>query len=421
MEPRPGRTTSLRIMGMFLALCAALLVCSAGWASTDVSVEARAIAGSARAEISPLLAQVALGSEVRFVVTIAGEPIEPANWLVNGVPGGHKTLGTIGGGVYRSPAVAPVPNELHVEAELAEGGRSLFSTVIVGRHDPAYKLVNRWEVGDRAEGQLAETHGICLDRDGNVIVTDPTLGLVYRYTRDGEFLDEIGFGKGTGPEFFDGPRDAKVDAKGRIYVAEGNHNRIQRFDPDGTVVVSDGKAGLKRPHALDLDAQGRIYVADVDNARVAVFDEDCRFLTAWPTPVIGPERQVAPHGVGVDPNGDVFVVDFNGLCCKFTGSGELLFTLPLIDRAYHAMCTDRWGNVYFAVRNTITERSYIDKFNNNGVHVVSIDVSREGKAHPVCIAADGAGILYVADEKGVDVLVPTSTEAMLGDVVFPEK
>jgi len=471
MEVRFGGRVGRQMTRMILGLCVALIVCSVGCANLCPRAEKQCTAVGVRAEISPLLAWAALGSEVQFTVKIAGKRVKPVEWLVNGIPGGNETLGTIARGVYHSPAVAPIPNEMHIQAKLAKGGRSVFSTVIVGRADPALRLVGRWttdnrtegqlnetiervrqlgtdnrtegqlnetlsnvenpplQTDNRTEGQLNETHGICLDRSGNIIVTDPPEDCVYRYTRDGKFLDEIGHGKGTGPGFFDGPRDAKVDPKGRVYVVDGSSNTLQRFDPDGKIVTSKsvaegGKTDLNRPHSLDIDASaGRIYVADADNKRVAVFDEDCNFLMDWPTPLIGPEKRVSPQGIGVDPNGDVFVVDFNGVCYKYTGTGELLFSFAKTGRRYHGGCTDKWGDVYFAARPRGGQRgrAYIDKYNNNGVYVLSIEIQREGTTYTDCTAVDAAGNVYASGDRGVDILAPTSTEGVAGGTLPPKQ
>jgi hypothetical protein len=95
------------------------------------------------------------------------------------------------------------------------------------------------------------------------------------------------------------------------------------------------------------------------------------------------------------------------------GTGELLFSFAETDASYHALCTDRWGNVYLAARGGGREGSYIEKYNNHGVYVLSIDIRREGKVHPVCLAVDVADRVYVTDDKGVDILAPTSIEAMV--------
>jgi hypothetical protein len=126
------------------------------------------------------------------------------------------------------------------------------------------------------------------------------------------------------------------------------------------------------------------------------------------------EHHAAPHGVGVDPNGDVFVVAYSGVCLKYTGTGELLFSFAETGATYHTMCMDRWGNVYLAARGGHREGSYLDKYDNNGMHMLSIDIQREGKVHPVALAVDEAGVLYVADDKGIDILAPTLTETAVG-------
>ena len=406
------------VAGMSVFFCLVLLVCLAACASPGVCAEGEGSAEKTRAAISPHLARVATDSEVQFAVKVAGKPAEAVTWLVNGVPGGNESVGTIAGGLYHSPASVPVPNEMHIEARLADGDVRLMSTVLIGRCGPGYKLVRRWKRPDVAEGQPYELHGICVDRSGNVIVTDVKLNRVDRFSPKGKSLGEIGFGRGTGAGFFDGPRDAKVDAKGRVYVIDGTSNTLQRFDPDGNIVFrkvepDGGKANLNRPHGIDLDRSGRMYIADVDNKRIAVYDEECRFLMDWPSPPVGPEDTIAPHGIGVDPNGDVFVADYNGKCHKFTGSGELLFTFPDTKWNYHAMCTDRWGDVYFAARNKAMTRLYIQKYNNHGIHIVTWEIPREGVyGKPDCVAVDAAGNVFATDDLGVDVFAPTSEQEM---------
>lgn len=274
---------------------------------------------------------------------------------------------------------------------------------------PAYTLVRRMELGRLTEGRIEEAHGIGLDRAGRLLVTDPALDHVYRYTLEGRFLDEIG----PDPGGLHGPRDVKVDPQGRVYVVDGTSHRLLRFDPDGGVVASQAEAGtraaLNRPHALDLDASGRVYVADVDNGRVAVFDADCRFLREWPTPPVAPASRGAPHGIGVDPRGDIFVVDYNGACFKYAADGQLLASFAKTGATYHALCTDGQGFVYLAARGGRRKGSYIEQYTTDGVHVRSIEVRRPGTVHPVGLAADAAGRLYVTDDKGVDVLAPTAS------------
>lgn len=274
---------------------------------------------------------------------------------------------------------------------------------------PVYQLRSRLELGTLTEGRIQEAHGICLDQAGHLIVTDPTGDHVYRYTLQGVFLNEIGAGPSTGRGQFGGPRDVKVDAQGRIYVVDGDRHQLLRFDPDGQIVVHEAASGtdaaLSRPHALDLALSGELYVADTDRGRIAVFDADCRFLRAWPTPPAGPKHHAAPHGIGVDPAGHVFVVDYNGPCFKYTADGRLLATFAATGATYHALAVDRKGQVYLAARGGPRLGEYLARYSNDGAYLGAIEIPRPG-THPACLAIDAAGVLYVTDDKGVDILAP---------------
>ncbi len=368
-----------------------------------------------RPAISPALARILPGEEVRFTVNYAGKTLSDIAWSVNDIPGGNEAFGTISNGIYEAPQDIPVPNEIHIGAKInGSKNRQLWSTVIVGRHDPTYKLLKRWEREGDGPGELTEPHGICIDRDGSLIITDATLYRVYRFSTDGDFLGEIGLGRGTGPGFFQGPRDAKVDADGNIYITDGTNSRIQKFDNSGRLMgvwgkKGSGKGDLIRPHAIDLDKFGRLYVVDVDNSRVTAYDLDGNYLLEWGSQGGDLGQFSAAHGLGVDPNGDVFVAEYNGRCQKFTGEGELLFAFAESDRKCHAMCTDRWGDVYLMARNEYGERSHIRKYNSNGIFITSWEINGKNgrKFGPLCAAVDSLGYVYVTDGVGIDIFAPT--------------
>lgn len=284
--------------------------------------------------------------------------------------------------------------------------RTMFRAILDQCVASSYHVQRRLELGALPAGRLSEAHGIGLDRAGHLLVTDPTGDHVYRYSAHGDFLGEVGSGPGQGRGQFDGPRDVKVDALGRIYVVDGSRHQLMRFDPDGRILVHEGEPGsdaaLQRPHALDLASSGEVFVADTDCGRIAVFDADCRFLRAWPIPA-GPKHPAAPHGVGVDPAGNVFVVDYNGPCFKYTPDGRLLAAFADTGATYHALAVDRQGQVYLTARRGPRAGEYLAYYANDGTALGMIDIPRPS-AHPVCLAIDSASVLYVTDDRGIDIL-----------------
>ena len=73
------------------------------------------------------------------------------------------------------------------------------------------------------------------DRPGDLRGPGPRTGepKVIKFDQDGNFIKAWGK-KGTGPGEFDIAHSIAIDAKGLIYVADRNNQRIQVFDADGT-------------------------------------------------------------------------------------------------------------------------------------------------------------------------------------------
>ncbi|HJR71216.1 MAG TPA: peptidyl-alpha-hydroxyglycine alpha-amidating lyase family protein [Gammaproteobacteria bacterium] len=152
-------------------------------------------------------------------------------------------------------------------------------------------------LGAFGAGLFAWPHGIYVDREGNVWVTDARGGddrghQVIKFSPDGRELLRLGTAARAdgGPTHFNGPTDVVVAANGDVFVSDGHeaisNNRIVKFARDGTFIKEWGATGSEPgqfivPHALALDSTGRLFVADRDNNRIQIFDQDGNFLDAW--------------------------------------------------------------------------------------------------------------------------------------------
>ncbi len=164
---------------------------------------------------------------------------------------------------------------------------------------------------DRAfgAGMFIRPHGVHVDPEGNVWVTDhrhPTEAQleeypesrgvgqqVFKFSPEGEVLMVLGTAgePGAPPTHLDNPTAVIVAPNGDIFVAEGHSNtappgRISKFASDGTFLMSWGEFGeapgqFRTPHGLAFDSQGRLFVADRGNNRIQIFDQDGTFLEAW--------------------------------------------------------------------------------------------------------------------------------------------
>ncbi|MEX2531123.1 MAG: peptidyl-alpha-hydroxyglycine alpha-amidating lyase family protein [Gemmatimonadota bacterium] len=150
-------------------------------------------------------------------------------------------------------------------------------------------------------GMMAWPHGVFVDDEGNVWVTD-ALGfgdqpagwghIVIKFSPEGEVLMTLGARgeEGDGPDRFRKPSDVLVAPNGDIFVADGHeaggNNRIVRFDSEGNYLGEWGTTGgdhgqFRDPHALAMDSQGRIIVADRANNRLQLFTPEGVHLQSW--------------------------------------------------------------------------------------------------------------------------------------------
>jgi len=180
-------------------------------------------------------------------------------------------------------------------------------------------------------GMFIWPHGIAVDPDGNVWVTDAvaeqrtppgTRGhQVIKFSPTGDKLMTLGTPgeAGGGKDHFNAPADVVVADDGSIFIADGHgnntNNRVVKFSADGTYVMEWGKTGygpgeFRTLHAIAIDNDGRIFVADRSNNRVQIFDAHMNFVDDW-------RHFGRPSGVAILADDRLFVAD--------SESGRIIF------------------------------------------------------------------------------------------------
>jgi DNA-binding beta-propeller fold protein YncE len=169
------------------------------------------------------------------------------------------------------------------------------------------------EIRSFGGGMFVWPHGIHVDRDGNVWVTDaraaspeeltkyPGEGnkgsVVVKFSPEGKVLMTLGKPgvRGNPPDALTDPTDVVTDpTNGDVYVAESHTNvgdpnlvaRISVFSKDGKFLRTIGKTGtgpgeFRTPHALEFDSQRRLIVADRHNHRVQILTKDGKFVAEY--------------------------------------------------------------------------------------------------------------------------------------------
>ena len=184
-------------------------------------------------------------------------------------------------------------------------------------------------------------HGLAVDGDDNVWVTDANTHVVQKYSPDGELLTTLGVKgeAGEDEERFNKPTDVEVGPDGSIYVTDGyGNNRVVKLDQDGKFLSAWGAKGnadgeFDTPHGIAVDGDGRVYIADRGNSRLQVFDGDGKFLSEWKSDELG-----RPWGVDITADGNVVVADGGDLTnTAYDRNGALLMTTD-------GEVIERWGS-----------------------------------------------------------------------------
>jgi streptogramin lyase len=179
--------------------------------------------------------------------------------------------------------------------------------------DPSGRLLNSF-----GAGMFVFPHGLFVDKAGNVWATDADgrdgMGhRVIKFSPDGEVMMTLGKPgiKGDGPGTFNRPSGVVVAPNGDIFVADGHggdsNARIVKFSRDGTFIKTWGKKGTDPGEFGGLDAiaiapDGRVFVADRGNNRIQIFDQDGTFLDQW-------TQFGRPSGIFFDKKGMIYVSD----------------------------------------------------------------------------------------------------------------
>jgi sugar lactone lactonase YvrE len=206
---------------------------------------------------------------------------------------------------------------------------------VVMKFDPSGNMVKSF-----GAGMIIFPHGIYVDREGNVWVTDgrdnfPTRARgaaantppadppakvighqVFKFSPEGKVLMTLGKpggnrpGEPADPASFYQPNAILVAPDGDIFVSEGHggaNSRLVKFTKDGKFIKEIGKKGTARgefdqPHTLAMDARGRLFVGDRSNNRIQILDQEGNFLDEW-------FQFSRPSGIFIDSQQNIYVAD----------------------------------------------------------------------------------------------------------------
>ncbi len=149
------------------------------------------------------------------------------------------------------------------------------------------------------EGLFRRSHGLRIDKDGNIWVTDVGAHIVMKLSPEGKVLLTLGT-KGQAGEWnetthlFNQPNDIAIAPNGDLFITQGHtpgagrggapqNPGVLKFDKNGNFIKFWGGKGTEPgkfdvAHGLAIDAKGLLWVTDRENQRIQIFDQDGKYI-----------------------------------------------------------------------------------------------------------------------------------------------
>ncbi len=177
-------------------------------------------------------------------------------------------------------------------------------------------------------------HGVDVDSQGNVYVSDRDIPNIQKFTSNGTFIGSWG-SEGEANGQFNTPWDVAVDKNDdEVYVPDYGNNRIQVFSTDGKFIrefggEGEGEGQFNHPAVIAFDGYGNVYATDSDNQRVQIFSKNGTFITMFGCEGEGEGQFLKPESIAVDSKGGYMsqILQTIMYSCLFLDSTRTIFSL----------------------------------------------------------------------------------------------
>ncbi len=224
--------------------------------------------------------------------------------------------------------------------------------------DKAGNFITSWGYGDFgiSPNLISQSHGIFIDPDDKVFLTDSYQHIVRRYTRLGELEREWGTRGVPGPTFhrreYNMPTGVAYAPDGNsFYVSDGYGSRcVHKYSREGEHLAVWGEGGsgpgqFALVHNIGCDKTGRVLVCDRENSRIQIFDPDGEFMEMWTDVMM-------PGDVWITDDNTIYVAEQGGggRISVWSADGELIcrFEDKSAVQSPHGLCVDDEGSIYVA-------------------------------------------------------------------------
>jgi hypothetical protein len=204
--------------------------------------------------------------------------------------------------------------------------RSPAGVVQLMKYAPDHKMV--LEVPESVIGHQAKAHGMAVDAQDNVWITDNGQATVMELSPEGKLLMTIGTKDHRGDW---------VEDKGQRLLWQPV---MVAFAPNGDLYISEGHAN-ESPNDVDNDDPTN----NIGASRIIHLTHDGKYVGQWFGDDVGQGKFDSAHGLAIDPkNGDVWIGDREEYrIVVYTGDGRFVKTLQMKNLVC-ALNFDREGN-----------------------------------------------------------------------------
>lgn len=312
-------------------------------------------------------------------------------------------------------------------------------------------------------GRLDSPRGVALGPDGELWIADTGNARIRKVSATGLLSTVAGAGgagvvgegiPATTARLF-APSSVALDAAGNLWIADPLSSRIRRVSPTGliTTAAGTGQAGfngdgsaafsqLNLPSGVAADRAGAIYIADTNNHRIRKLTPDGALFTIAGRGIRGyagdggPALEAlldSPCGLALDADGNLYIADRMNHAIRKVDRAGLISTVAGVGlpgwagdggpavraRLSHPLgvAVDRQGTLYIADTNNhrirrVTPEGIIDTIAGDGAPGFAGDSGPARQARlrfPAAVATDAAGNVFIADQDNhrVRQLVPS--------------
>jgi len=154
------------------------------------------------------------------------------------------------------------------------------------------------------DGKLYSPNSIAFDKNGNIWITESSLGRIQIFDKNGKFIKKVkeNFGIPQTIERFENYMLVSNSKDEKIYILDLNGNIIN-------VIGEEIKSPLYFPQSIAMLSDGTIVVANSGTSTISLFDKDGNFKKSFSSFGAAPGKIQYPLGVAVNSKDEIYVLD----------------------------------------------------------------------------------------------------------------